>query len=560
MPGASDYEWRDCRITMENQNADKKSLKMIVGKTADFDELARDCVAFANAQGGRLLIGIENESELPPKEQRIQPELLEKVRKRIGELTVNVTPAPELQTSDNGGQYIELNIPRSPGVASTTDGRYYIRISDTRKPVTGDEVMRLANERATLSWETLTNAGVPHKKIDSDRWKAFRAAIAASDRVSAFVKSKMDNELLDYYLFAREEVLTNLGILWVGYRDDRASLATAPVVQFIKFDDTGAKVMKRLWDDYSMNPIELIDSVWREIPDWNEGYEMPDGLFRRRVPHYDEVVVRELLANALVHRPYTQRGDIFIHLYPDRLEVINPGKFPLGVTPKNILHVSMTRNPNLAKVFYDLKLIEREGSGYDRMYEVQLTQGKQPPEPVEGVDSVTVTLKKRMVRPELVAFIARADEYYQLSQKEKICLGLLAQHEVMTALHLERALELGHAAALKPWLDRLLFIGLVKTKGRTKGTAYYVPVEMVQKLEFETPTTLKRIEPHRLRELVITDLQRYRESGISEIHQRVGSEIPRRQLQMVLTKLTAEKLIGKRGQRRHTRYFWKETL
>lgn len=43
---------------------DKKSLKTVVGKTADFNELAKDCVAFANAKGGHLHIGIEDDDEL----------------------------------------------------------------------------------------------------------------------------------------------------------------------------------------------------------------------------------------------------------------------------------------------------------------------------------------------------------------------------------------------------------------------------------------------------------------------------------------------------------------
>jgi len=53
-------------MSIEGQIADKKSLRMIEGKSADFEELAKDCVGLANAQGGRLLIGIEDNSQLPP--------------------------------------------------------------------------------------------------------------------------------------------------------------------------------------------------------------------------------------------------------------------------------------------------------------------------------------------------------------------------------------------------------------------------------------------------------------------------------------------------------------
>ena len=59
----------------ENSLYDKKSLRTVVGKTADFAELAKDCVAFSNAQGGVIDIGIENDDMLPPANQRVSEEL-----------------------------------------------------------------------------------------------------------------------------------------------------------------------------------------------------------------------------------------------------------------------------------------------------------------------------------------------------------------------------------------------------------------------------------------------------------------------------------------------------
>lgn len=82
---------------------------------------------------------------------------------------------------------------------------------------------------------------------------------------------------------------------------------------------------------------------------------------------------------ALVHRPYIQRGDIFLNLHPGRLEVVNPGPLPLGGTPQNVLHTTVRRNEHLARLFHDLKLMEREGSGFDKIFEVQLSQGRPAP-------------------------------------------------------------------------------------------------------------------------------------------------------------------------------------
>ena len=124
-----------------------------------------------------------------------------------------------------------------------------------------------------------------------------------------------------------------------------------------------------------MNPLEIIDEIIIKIPDWKDSIEISDGIFRKNILLYDEIVVRELIVNAFVHRVYNIRGDIIINLYSDRLEIHNPGLLPIGVTPENIITQSIRRNIQLAKIFYDLKLMEQEGSGYDKIYEILFSNG-----------------------------------------------------------------------------------------------------------------------------------------------------------------------------------------
>lgn len=541
-------------MSLEGQHVDRKSLRAVTGKTADWSELAKDCVAFGNALGGRLLIGIENGEVLPPAEQRIPAELTDTLRRRIGELTVNVSVRPELRTAENGGDFIELSIERSASVASTTDGRYFLRIGDTSKPVMGDEVMRLASERSALPWETLTVLAVPRSQADPAKRAALLAGIRASDRVKASVKEKGDDELLDHYLLAQGDRLTNLGVLCIGRQMDRARLGTAPVVQFIKRDAQENKVNKLTWDDYTLSPMELIDAVWRDVPDFREFYEVAEGLFRTQVPAFDERVIRELLINALVHRPYTQRGDIYLNLHPDRLEVVNPGPLPLGVTPENVLHASVRRNEHLARLCHDLKLMEREGSGFDAMYDVLLSQGRPVPVVAEGPDWVRVTLERAAPDRQVLAFITKAGETYELKQRERITLGLLARHEALTAKELAAKLELASVDDLRPWLDRLCEWGLVGQSGRTQATRYFVRPELLRSLAFPAITTLKRIEDHRLRALVLEDVQRYPGSAVGEIHGRIGAEIPRRRLRTMLGSLVDEKAVHMEGKLKGARY------
>ncbi|HOW61683.1 MAG TPA: ATP-binding protein [Candidatus Contendobacter sp.] len=541
-------------MSLENQHTDRKSLRKITGKTADWNEIAKDCVCFANGQGGRLLIGIEDGEALPPPSQTIKLELLDTLRKRIGELTVNVQALPQIITADNSGQFIELTIPRSLSVASTCDGRYFLRVSDTCKPVVGDDVLRLANERPGFSWETMTQLGIPRTAVDAAKLDAFVTGIRASSRVKASVKEKTPDELLTHYGLANGATLTNLGVLLLGGALDRSRLGTAPIVQFLKYDERGQKVNKLPWDDYTLSPVELVSAIWQEVPDFRESYEIAEGLYRRNVPAFDEKVVRELLVNALVHRPYTQRGDIFLNLHPDRLEVVNPGRLPLGVTPQTILHASRRRNDALARVFHDLGLMEREGSGFDMMYERQLAYGRPAPTLAEGQDSVHVTVRRHILKPPVIRLIETVDKQFQLTQRERITLGLLALSEGMTARELAKSLELPETGNLDAWLGRLPDWGIVQTSGRTQGTRYFVTPTLLHDADLTQLTTLTRIEPHRLSELVREDLRRYPDSKIGDVHKRIGKEIKRSQLKKVMAELVHTGTVVMQGERNGARY------
>ncbi len=544
-------------MSLEGQLRDQKSLRAVTGKTADWAELAKDCVAFANATGGQLLLGIEDGEGQPPAGQRIPADLPDTLRRKLAERTVNVTVLPDVVAAANGGEFIALRVPRSLAVASTTDGRYYLRVSDQSRPVTGDEVLRLASERAALPWETQTTLQLPRADADPAQQQALLQALRASDRVKPSVKEKTDDELLDHYQLAQGPWLTHLGVLCMGRQHQRAQLTSAPVVQFIKFDELGQKVNKLVWDDHTLSPMALIEAVWAEVPDFRERYELPDGLYRQHVPAFDEVVVRELLVNALVHRPYTQRGDIFLNLHPDRLEVVNPGPLPLGVTPQNVLHTTVRRNEHLARLFHDLKLMEREGSGFDKVYEVLLSQGRPAPELTETHDRVQVTIRRRILAPRVIDFIAKADQTHQLTQRERITLGLLAQHEAMTARELVAALELPTVEALAPWLKRLLDWQLVHSSGRTQAMRYFVAPDLLQALDFQGITTLKRIEPHRLAALVMEDLRLYPASAISAVRQRVGAEIHPKQIKRAIDELVSRGQVRFEGEKRWRRYWAK---
>jgi ATP-dependent DNA helicase RecG len=539
----------------ENSILDKKSLLIIEGKKADWKELAKDCVCFANSYGGKINIGIEDDEEEPKENQVIDTKLIEAIQKRISSLTINVGIAPIIRTSSNGGEYIELSVLRnSQSIASTTDGKYYMRVSDDCKPVLPDDIERLFSEKSAFVWEDKTVRKISLSECDVPKLNKLLKDIRASERISQFIKELSDEEIVDHYFLTKNGVLTNLGILWIGKRKDRAVIHYPPAVQFIKYDVEERKVFKKVWDDFSQNPKELMNDILTQIPDWNEFVEVSDGIFRKNIYNYPPEVIRELVANAFAHRNYSMRGDIFINLYNDRLEIHSPGLLPLGVTPENILTKSVQRNPLLSKLFYDLKLMEKEGSGYDKVYELLLGNGKEVPTVFEGDDRVVVTIKKQIISNEVLRLMDKASKELQLRQRELIALGLIAQSDGVSALDLSTKLNVLKQNGLQNWLGRLLDFELIRSKGKTKGTFYYVNPEFLRNSDFIEKTNLKRIEPHRLQELIYEDLKNYPKSAISELNKRIGEEIKQRTLKVKLDDMIENGLVYKEGEKRWTLY------
>jgi ATP-dependent DNA helicase RecG len=539
----------------ENSLLDKKSLTIITTGKSNLKELAKDCVCFANAQGGSIFIGIEDDSDLPPKGQIISQELVDKINKIIPALTHNVAIAVSLKKAANDAHYIEIKVFRSgQSVASTTDGKYYIRISDDCKPVMPEDLSRLFSEKSSFVWEEKVVKKIPLNNCDHLKYHQFLNDIKASERTSDFVKQMSPQEITDHYFLTNNGFLTNLGVLWIGKRKDRAVLHYSPSVQFIKYDEQENKVSKKVWDDYTLNPKELIESILKEIPDWNEYIEVSDGIFRKNIYNYEPEIIREIVANAFAHRNYTMRGDIFINLFHDRLEIHSPGLLPLGVTPENILTKSVQRNALLAKLFYDLKLMEKEGSGYDKVYELLLGSGKQLPQVIEAEDRVTVILKKQIVSKDVLKLMDKASRDLQLKQKEVIALGIIAQNQGISALDLSKLLNINKPNGLKYWISRLIDLNVVQSKGKTKGTLYYINPDFIRTTDFVERTNLKRIEPHRLHELIYEDLKNYPESSISSINKRIGVEIKQRTLKAKIDDMVAKGLVKKTGQKRWTIY------
>ena len=518
-------------------------------------EIAGVCVALANAQGGEILIGIDNRSYLPPPTQLIPNAMLNDAMKTIRGNAINVFIAnPRVEIHENGGQYILLSVaPTSNVIATTADGRVLFRNNDECTPVTGTDLTRLASEKQGFQWELVEHPEIALQDINPNEIIGFANTIRNSPKVTNFIKQKNDDELLEHYHLLHQGVLTNLGILWLGYPNQRARLFYPISVEYIVYDAKEEKRRKETWTHYDHNPKELLLDIEARATELRYFDELPEGLFRKQVRHYSDRLIRELLVNAIAHKIYVTANIISIQVYPDRMTITSPGSLPFGVTPYNILHARSRRNPHLMTVLHDMSLMEGEGSGYDLIYESLVRDAKPLPEIYSDINSVSVTIFSKTLDPEALQIIEFAATNYQLSQREIMALGVVATHKKILATQLSKTLQLTQDERLRSYITKLLEAKILITYGSGKGTAYLANPAFLRQANLNLRPTLKTLEPHVLQALIIQDIKQNGLSATKEIHQRLeGSTL--QEISRNLYKLVAEGTLYPHGAKRNRKY------
>jgi ATP-dependent DNA helicase RecG len=542
-------------MTPESQHIDYKSIRIIQKGESGFKDLAQAAVCFASAQGGKLVIGIEDVNKMPPSEQTINVEDINKTLTRIRFLSFNVgLTASDVLTHPNGGQYFELTIlPSSKTIATTNDGKIYLRVGDQCHAARSEDLVRIAAEKDAFQWE-LQLRNVWLNDIPAQHLTKFANEIRQSPRVKESIKQRSDVEIAEHYNLINSEQLTNLGILWLGNASQRSRLAYPLTIQYLVYNDLEEKVRKLDWHDYALNPKELLQEIEKEAIELTYYHEFQDGLFQRKpIRFYDERVIRELLINAFAHKSYTISGDIFISVYVDRLEIKNPGGLLMGISKDNILHKTARRNPHLIKIFHDLNLMEGEGSGFDLLYEISSRNAKPFPIVEADFDSVNVVQESKILDESSIALLEYVSNHYQLSQREFIALGIVSRWQKVLTTQLYKQLQLPEEERLRSYVSRLTEQGLLISRGLKKGTEYLINPQLVANARLNVKASLKVIEPHRLKALIIEELRLRPQSSIEDIHQRF-EEIDRKDIQKAVYKLVEEGELEYSGGKTYRKY------
>lgn len=540
--------------TIEQQNIEYKSLQKIRTGDKGFNELAITCVAFANAQGGKIYIGYDDKKCAPLPNQVVTQEELNDATTRIKDRCCYVAlSASEILAYETGSQYFIITVlPSMRSIATTSDGKIYIRLADKCTPVRSEDLQRLMEEKGMFQWE-LTRTKF---EIDNDvKIKLNRLAnrLRTSDRASEYLQQADDFEIAEIYHLIDDKYLTNLGVLWLGTPKQRGTICFDNSVQYLVYDTLDQKVRKQEWHEHLFAPDELLLEIEKTAIELTYSYEFPNGLFRKQIRHYHPKVVRELLVNAIAHKSYSISKDITIAVYPNRMEICSPGGLPLGVTANNILHERVRRNPNLIEILNLLHMMEGEGSGYDLIYELNATEVKQQPKIEDSFSEVCVTQYAEIVEPELLPLLDFVMKNYTLPQKALIAFGVIAKERKILSTELSSLLQLKSDDRLGSYINVLLSQNIVQKSGIKKGTQLFVNPQLIKNARLNRKTSLKEMEPYAIKALILEDLKMHPNSGLTAISTRIP-DIDKKEIKKHIYELVEKHKIIPKGERRWTTY------
>jgi ATP-dependent DNA helicase RecG len=390
-------------------------------------KIADTLVGFANADGGELIVGVEDDGtvtgiDLP---DRALHNLLRAPKERVHRDTP--LPSPRAHYLEyHGKRILFFSVQKGTDyVYLTSDGRCLQRKDRDTVPVASEHIAFSRTESESREYDRHFVDGAEITDLD----------ISLVTYVAEQISKGMSVEKCLQHLDLAEFDGT-------GFRLRRAALllfANEPSkwhprlqVRIIRINGTELKsgqefnVIKD--EEVTDNILSLIEVSWDMLRHHlTETRFSEDAVFRTQII-YPELACREALINAIAHRDYSQEGrGIEVHVYTDRLEVISPGGLLSSIKLsdlRDLKGVHQSRNSFVARVLRELGYMRELGEGIRRIYELMQANDLAEPELASDHGAFSITLHHRYIYPREVKIWVDGFSDFSLSRDEKTVVRL----------------------------------------------------------------------------------------------------------------------------------------
>ena len=490
-------------------------------------DLVEAVACMANARGGVLLVGVEDDGTLTGAKPRHGSYTdVRRVEALVGNQTQPSCPVECAVVPVDGFDVLVILVPAGRPITSTNRGVYKHRLLDVHGkpqclPFYPHEMQSREASRGALDYSALIVGDARWDDLDPLEFERLRQTIVSNGgRADAALLTLTDVDLVKALGLGeggdRIERIRVAGLLMLGREESLRRLMPTHEVAFQVLSGTRVGV-----NDFMRWPlIRVSDELTNRFNARNEEEELLIGAVRAAVPDYSRPGFREAVHNALVHRDYAISGAVHVFWRDDEIEITNPGGFPDSVNLANLLVTApRPRNPILADAFKRVGLVERTGRGIDTIFEGQLRYGRPSPDYSRSSSgSVQVVLPGGPANLALARFIIERDKPDQPVTLEEMLLVNAVDRERRVAL--PRAAELlqkGEPAA-RAVLERLVEAGVFEARGERQSRVYMFAAATYRAVgPASAYTRASGFEPVQQEQMVLNHLRAHKRISRSDI-------------------------------------------
>ena len=411
---------------------------------------------FANAKGGTIYIGINDEGEIVGLAEA--RELLETLPNKIRD-TLGIVCDVNLQT-ENGLDFIEI-ITKPYSVPVSLRGRYYYRSGSVKMELTGNELNGFLLKKAGKTWDDVIEEDALLADIDEQSVHQFIKDSDESGRMPN-VRGLSVLEILDKLRVVKDGKLKRAAIVLFGKDPNHFY----PNVQ-VKIGRFTAKDEDLKFQEIEEgNLVQLLENVPKQL---NRKFLTKQidfkGLQRIEKGEYPVAAIREMLLNALVHKTY-MGSTIQLRVYDNKTTLWNEGNLPEGLDYEALkrTHSSLPRNPIIADVCFKAGYIDTWGRGTLKIFNSCREAALPEPEikPLDG--GVLVTLYKDYLNEEQLRKLG-------LNERQIKAVEFVKENGKITNKEYQKLNDVSERTALRDF-DELTNKSILNKRGEKKGTYY----------------------------------------------------------------------------------------
>ena len=348
----------------ENQNIEFKS--------SWHDDYLKWICGFANAQGGTIFIGKDDDGKVVgiDNAERLLEEIPNKVRDLLG-IMVDVNLLKEQKN-----KYLEIIVEPYPYPVNYK-GQFFYRTGSTKQELKGNALNKFILKKAGKHWDGIPLLSLRFKDLDKSAFDLFRKKAKKAKRIDTDVLIEKNESLLtNLRLYENNQLKRAAALL---FHSDPEKFFIGAYIK-IGFFESDADILYQ--DEIHGNLFEQVDKTMDLLlTKYMKAFISYERITRVETYPVPEVALREALINAVAHKDYSSGIPIQISVYDDKIYIWNDGQLPVEWSLDQLLskHASMPYNPDVANTFFRAGMIEAWGRGISKIIDTCNTAGLQTP-------------------------------------------------------------------------------------------------------------------------------------------------------------------------------------